>query len=66
MNIRKDVLMISNISPNKLKATPEVVGGVGDLVSNSGTQYYQQDRVYSSEGIAMCHPSGLSSGVICI
>lgn len=29
-------------------------GGVGEMTSNSNTQYYQQDRVYDSEGTALC------------
>ena len=27
---------------------PILVGGLGEKVSNGGTQYYNQDRVYSS------------------
>ena len=32
----------------------KLVGGVGDMKSNNGTQYYQQDRVYDAEGTALC------------
>lgn len=38
------------------------VGGIGDKKSNGGTQYYQQDRVYSMGDIAMCHPSQIPGG----
>ncbi len=41
---------------------PKLVGGVGDKKSNGGTQYYQQDRIYDSESIAMAHPDNLTSG----
>lgn len=30
----------------------EVIGGMGEQVSNNGTQYYQQDRVYNTETIS--------------
>ena len=36
--------------------------GVSEKVSNGGTQYYQQDRVYSSQGFAMCHPANIPGG----
>jgi len=29
------------------------LGGLGEKVSNGGTQYYFQDRVYSSESVAV-------------
>lgn len=32
----------------------KLVGGIGEKKSNNGTQYYQQDRVYDSENIALC------------
>ena len=41
---------------------PRVLGGLGNKKSNNGTQYYQQDRVYSSDGIAMCHPANIPVG----
>lgn len=41
---------------------PKVIGGVGEKKSNGGTQFYQQDRVYSGDGIAMCHPANLPNG----
>ena len=41
---------------------PRVVGGLGVKKSNGGTQYFQQDRVYSSDGIAMCHPANIPGG----
>lgn len=42
--------------------TPKVVGGFGEKKSNGGTQWYQQDRVYDGEGIAMCHCANIPSG----
>ena len=41
---------------------PKLVGGIGEKKSNGGTQYYQQDRIYDGNGIAMCHPANLPSG----
>lgn len=41
---------------------PKLVGGIGDKKSNGGTQYYQQDRIYDSESIAMAHPANLPGG----
>lgn len=41
---------------------PKVVGGIGEKKSNGGTQYYQQDRVYEGDGIAMCHPAAIPGG----
>lgn len=45
---------------NEIK--PVLVGGIGVKKSNGGTQYYQQDRVYDSESIAMAHPANLPGG----
>lgn len=42
--------------------TPDVLGGLGEKKSNGGTQYFQQDRVYDSNGIAMCHPASIPGG----
>lgn len=42
---------------------PKLVGGIGDKKSNGGTQYYQQDRIYDSESIAMAHPANLPGGI---
>ena len=39
-----------------------LLGGVGEKKSNGGTQYYQQDRVYSSDGLSMCLPANLPGG----
>ena len=41
---------------------PKLVGGVGEMTSNNGTQYYQQDRIYDADAIAMAHPSQLPGG----
>lgn len=42
--------------------TPQLIGGIGEKNSNGGTQYYQQNRIYSGEGVAMCHHANLPSG----
>lgn len=31
-----------------------LVGGVGLMKSNNNTQFYQQDRIYDADGIALC------------
>lgn len=48
-------------SPNKY-LMPILVGGVGEMNSNRGTQFYQQNRVYDADGIAMAHPSLIPGG----
>ena len=40
----------------------ECLGGLGEKKSNSGTQYFQQDRVYSMGDVAMCLPAQLPGG----
>lgn len=45
---------------NEIK--PKLVAGIGNKKSNGGTQYYQQDRIYDSESIAMAHPANLPGG----
>lgn len=39
-----------NIQPKVLEV--EVIGGMGEMNSNSGTQYCNQDRVYNTETIS--------------
>ena len=41
---------------------PSLVGGLGEKNSNGGTQYYQHDRVYDAESIAMAHQAQLAGG----
>ena len=41
---------------------PKLIGGIGDKKSNGGAQYYQQDRIYDSESIAMAHLANLPGG----
>lgn len=36
----------------KTKRKVIIWGGIGEKKSNSGTQHYQQDRVYSPNGLA--------------
>lgn len=37
-----------------------VKGGVGQMKSNKGSQFYQQDRIYDSEEIALCQSASES------
>lgn len=41
---------------------PKVVGGLGEMKSNSGSQYFQQDRVYDSDHLALALPANLPGG----
>lgn len=34
--------------------TVKLWGGIGEKKSNGGTQYYLQDRIYDSKGVAQC------------
>ena len=60
----KDIADTLQTAPKEgvVVAEPKLVGGIGEKKSNGGTQYYQQDRVYDSNGIAMCHPANLPTG----
>lgn len=40
---------------------PILLGGFGDMKSNGGKQYYQQDRVYSSKTNSMAVVHSLDS-----
>lgn len=40
----------------------QVIGGLGDKKSNNGTQYFQQDRVYSMGDVSLCLPAQLPGG----
>ena len=46
----------------KIINKPKLVGEFGEKKSNGGTQWYQQDRIYDSEEIAMCHPAQIPNG----
>ena len=58
LTTRPDTLGV--VVKNEIK--PVLVGGIGVKKSNDGTQYYQQDRIYDSESIAMAHPANLPGG----
>ena len=49
-----------NIQPKVIEET-KVIGGLGEKMSNKGTQYFQQDRVYKGD-IAMAQPAQLPGG----
>lgn len=46
----------------KCTEMPKLVGGFGEMKSNGGKQFYQQDRVYDGDGIAMAHPAQIPGG----
>lgn len=56
--VQKDTLVVEL---NK-DVNPILVGGIGEMKSNNGTQFYQQDRVYDADAIAMCHPAQIPGG----
>lgn len=56
--VQKDTLVVEL---NK-DVNPVLVGGIGEMKSNNGTQFYQQDRVYDADAIAMCHPAQIPGG----
>lgn len=46
----------------KIMTEPKIVGGFGEKKSNGGTQWFQQDRVYDADAVAMAHCAGMSGG----
>ncbi len=40
----------------------KVIGGIGEKKSNGGTQYFQQDRIYSMGDICLCLPANIPYG----
>lgn len=46
----------------KPQEVAQVLGGFGEMKSNGGTQYFQQDRVYSTDSFALCHPANIPGG----
>ena len=47
---------------SNLSLLPHVVGGLGEMKSNGGSQYFQQDRVYDSNHLALALPANLPGG----
>ena len=39
---------------------PVLLGGINEMKSNNGRQYYQQDRIYDSESVALCQSANES------
>ena len=35
-------------------------GGIGDKTSNNSSQWYQQDRIYDADGVALCIASAFN------
>lgn len=65
--VQKGMIQTIKTSPDigvvvNAKIKPKLVGGIGDKKSNGDSQYYQQDRIYDSESIAMAHPANLPGG----
>jgi DNA (cytosine-5)-methyltransferase 1 len=52
----------ANWTGNFVKCEPVLVGGYGEKKSNGGTQWYQQDRVYSADTVAMSHCASITGG----
>jgi DNA (cytosine-5)-methyltransferase 1 len=52
----------ANWTGNFITTEPILVGGYGVKKSNGGTQWFQQDRVYSADAVAMAHPASISCG----
>lgn len=42
------------------KVAVTLLGGLGELKSNSGTQFYNQDRVYDAEGLSTAIPTSFN------
>ncbi len=53
----------SNAPKIAIAVKPEVIGGIGEKKSNSGRQYYQQDRVYDGTKVSCALCSGQLDGV---
>ena len=65
--VQKGMIQTIKTSPDigvvvNAEIKPTLVGGIGDKKSNGGSQYYQQDRIYDSESIAMAHLANLPGG----
>lgn len=54
--------VVSGNSEPKVMTEPVLLGGYGEKKSNNGTQWYQQDRVYSADSVAMAHCATLPKG----
>ena len=54
--------VVSGNSEPKVCTEPILVGGYGEKKSNGGTQWYQQDRIYSADSVAMAHCATLPKG----
>lgn len=53
---------LTSVQKDNLVLEPRVLGRLGEKKSNGGTQYFQQDRVYNSNGVAMAHPANIPGG----
>lgn len=48
------------VTENHGQVTAVLAGGIGEKKSNGGTQYYQQDRVYDSNNVAISVTTGFN------
>ena len=65
--VQKGMIQTIKTSPDigvvvKNEIMPKLIGGICGKNSNGGTQWYQQNRIYDSESIAMAHPANLPGG----
>lgn len=44
---------LTTVQKDNYVVEPKLVGGIGEMKSNGGTQWYQQDRVYDADSIAI-------------
>ena len=51
---------LTTVQKDNLVLEPRCLGGIGEKWGDK--QYHQQDRVYSSDGIAMCQPANIPGG----
>lgn len=51
---------ITTVQKDSLVGKPKVVGGIGGKKSNGGKQWYQQDRIYDGDNIAISVTTGFN------
>ena len=64
LEVQKDGVAntLTSAQKDNMVLEPTVVGGLGEMNSNGGTQYFQHDRVYDSNGVAPAHQAQLAGG----
>lgn len=56
------ILINESVYDKNYKPKPRLVGGLGEMKSHNGTQFFQQDRIYDSEEVAMCLQASFPGG----